>query len=208
MVRLLNTRNVREKVFAKFEGLTDLWGTVLGEPDKQGCWLIYGKEKNGKTWFTVLLAAYFSNFERTMYISAEEGISSHYQDVLNQVNDDLPNMYHSDYLPIDELKQVLKRRYAPKIVIFDNLTFYKDELNSRAVQKLHKEFPNVLFIYLAHEDKNQPYLAIGKFVEKAAKIIFHVEGLRAHVKGRCPGGHIDIDTEKAELFHGTAEIQE
>jgi hypothetical protein len=41
--------------------------------------------------------------------------------------------------------------------------------------------------------------------KKLAKVIFHIEGLKAFVTSRFSiGGEIVIDEEKSEIYHGSA----
>jgi predicted ATP-dependent serine protease len=203
-VRLLSTINVVDKKFEKFEDLTGVWKKVLGTPTKHGIWLIFGPEKNGKTWFAIMLFIVLSRFEKALYLSAEEGISQHFQDTLLRVGipKNTKGLLYYEYLEISLIQEVLSRRGAPKIVILDNMTIYADELKNGQLRKLTKQFPDVLFIILAHEESGEPYTATGKMAKRLADVIFKIKGLSALVWGRCPGGEIYIDPEKAQLYHG------
>lgn len=204
-IRLLNTKNVLAKKFTKFDKLTGVFKDVLGEPETYGIWLIYGPEKNGKTWLSLMLAVHLSKLAKVLYISAEEGISSNFQETLCRIDPDHNNrnLFYSDYLEIEELKVILSRKKGrPAVVFFDNITTYNEALKNGTVRKLQLEYAFVLFIYIGHEEKGDVYLATGKLIKRLAKIIFYVQGLRVIVGGRCPGGEFDIDTEKAALYYG------
>jgi len=204
-IRLLNTKNVLAKKFNKFEQLTGVFKDVLGEPETYGIWLIYGAEKNGKTWLALMLAVHLSKLAKVLYISAEEGISSNFQDTLDRINLDHENrnLFYSDYLEIDEIKEILSRKKGrPAVIFFDNITVYNELLKNGTVRRLQLEYKYVLFVYIGHEEKGDVYLATGKLIKRMAKIIFYVHGLRVTVGGRCPGGEFDIDTEKAALYYG------
>jgi len=203
-IRLLNTRNVYEKKFKRFECFDGIWLDTLGAPERNGLWLIYGMEKHGKTWCSLMVSVLLSRFAKVVFISAEEGISANFQDTLDRigVHESNKRLYYSDYLSIDELRAILKSRRAPGVVVIDNVTFYQDELKNGVVRKLQKEFPDTLFIFLAHEEKGEPYTATAKLIKKLAKVIMHVKGLSVTVWGRCPGGRFDIDNEKAALYYG------
>lgn len=203
-MRLLNTRNVREKKFKLFDELTDIWKEVLGAPERSGIWIIYGSEKNGKTWCALMVSVCLSRFEKVLYISGEEGISSHFQNTLNRigVSDNNKSLYFSDYITMSEIETILGNRRAPRIIVFDNATVYNEELKNGTVRRLQKEHPNTLFIYIAHEEKGEPYMATAKLIKKLAKVILRVQGLACTVSGRCPGGIFNIDDEKAALYYG------
>src|SRR5690606_22217670 len=137
-IRLLNTKNVLAKKFNKFEQLTGVFKDVLGEPETYGIWLIYGAEKNGKTWLALMLAVHLSKLAKVLYISAEEGISSNFQDTLDRINLDHENrnLFYSDYLEIDEIKEILSRKKGrPAVIFFDNITVYNELLKNGTVRR-------------------------------------------------------------------------
>lgn len=204
MARPLNIRTVFSKKFKTF-GFTGLWKTVFGDPEKGGVWIIYGPEKHGKTWFALLLSDYLSQFEETWYISAEEGLNMDFVATMNRAQLEPSNeaLKFWDYQPVTEVIERLGKRNPPKVVVWDNVTVYKDELAYGGFTDLIKQFPNTDFIFLAHEEKNEPYTATAKMIKRFAKIIVRVEGLAVFVSGRCPGGTLTIDEEKAILYHGT-----
>lgn len=202
-MRISSAKSIFERKFRQFE-LDGDWAEVIGSPDTYGSWIVWGAEKNGKTTFALMLANYMSNFAKTLYISAEEGISSHFVGTCQRVGIEPknPRLYFLEYISVDELRALLTKRRAPGIVFLDNLTIYFDELKNGGFRKLLKDFPNVLFVCIAHEERNEPYTATAKLCKKLSKAIFHVEGLACYVSGRCPGGVIAIDDEKARLYHG------
>lgn len=184
-----------------FEGI---WKSVFGQPEKGGAWLIYGAEKNGKTTFALMLANYLSTLEPVLYISAEEGLQDSFTDACMRagLSPDNKSLKMSDYIPIEELRERLRKRKSQRIVVLDNITIYQDELKNGNLWGLLKEFPSTVFIFLAHEKNGDPYTATAQACKRYAKIIVHLEGLVAFVSGRCPGGRIVINEEKAELCYG------
>lgn len=186
--------------------LKDIWLEIFGEPERNGkMWLIYGEEKQGKTWFAMLLAQFLSQFEPILYISAEEGLGRTFQDVILRSGFDIKNRKFKayGYLPLQELKDSLSKRYAPKIVFIDNVTVYVDELKNGGLQELLRDNQDKLFIFLAHEDRGEPYTATAKMIKRLADRIVRVQGLLATVGGRTKGGQYMIDEEKAMIIHGS-----
>ncbi len=165
------------------------------------------RRKNGKTWFALKLAQYLSGFEKTLYVSAEEGTGKGFVDACRRAGIDsgCRKLQFLEYIPINDLTEKLGKRGAPKVVILDNLTIYNDELKYGAFQSLLRTHDDTLFVFLAHEEKGQPYTASAKMCRKLAKIIAHVQGLTAHISGRCPGGKIIIDETKSALYWGNNE---
>lgn len=204
MARPLNIRTVYSQKFDTFD-FDGVWLDVFGDATRNGIWIIYGAEKNGKTWYALKLADYLSSFERTLYISAEEGLDKEFVDACKRAGLDSSNksLLFSEYKTLDEISEQLNKRQAPKICFLDNVTVYKDELAYGGFQKLWRAHPNVLFVFVAHEERNEPYTATAKMIKRMSKIITRVQGLACFVSGRCPGGTLTIDEEKAQLYHGT-----
>lgn len=204
MGRSLTLKNIYDKKY-KVLPLEGEWQRAMGEPEHNGIWLLYGKDKNGKTWFALKLADELSKGERVLYISAEEGIAKAFRDTCLRVGLDSKNRrFHAiDYEPIEELQERLSRRRSERIIIIDNLTIYKDDLKGNGLYKLMQAYPDKLFVLLAHEERNEPYTAVAKLAHKLAKIIVHIKGLTCQVYGRCPGGVLTIDESKSMLYWGT-----
>lgn len=210
MVRALSVQNLYDKKFKTFP-LTGLWKRAMGEPTRNGIWIVYGKEKHGKTWVSLLIADLLSAFERVLYISAEEGDDKPFVDSVKRAGivpkSKGKNLSFSPYLTVEELVEICDRKKSYNVIVLDNTTVYADDFKGGVLRQLMLKYPNKLFIYVAHEEKNEPSNALGKLAKKLAKIIVRVQGLTAFVSGRCPGGTITIDEEKAQLFWGT-EISE
>lgn len=210
--RSSTVRNLYEQVFKTFT-LPGVFSRVLGEPETNGIWIIQGAEKNGKTWFALLLSAVLQAIVRTKlwYISGEEGKGKTFVDAMKRAKIDPQshkNIVFDKYIPLEMIRERLRKRKAPEVVLLDNTTVYKDELTLKALMALTEEFPDVLFIFLAHEEKGELYTTAAKNVRRLADIIFQVKGLTAFVGGRCPGGAITVDEQKAELYWGTEITQE
>lgn len=205
-MRLSNIRNVLNKK-NEIMTLNDQLTPILGVPESNGIWLIFGNEKMGKTTLALLLADMLSKKQKTVYVTGEQGFDLDFQNVLKRLSlGDNRNLYFSEYVPITELDKSLKKKRSPDIVIIDNITIYVEELAYGRLRRLIADNPENLFIFLAHEDNGEPYTATAKMAKRLAKRIFHVEGNLATVTGRCPGGSIVIDAEKAQLYHGSAAI--
>jgi DNA polymerase III delta prime subunit len=204
MARAISTKTLFEKVYKTFS-FDGIWLSILGVLSKGGIWVVYGDEKNGKTTVALQIAEYLSKHEKVWYLSAEQGTDKEFQATakIAGVNPKNSNIKWSEYIPIDELRSYLAKRQSPKIVFIDNATVYVDDLKYGALRKLLLDFPEVTFILVAHMESNEPYTATAKLAKKLAKVIIRVEGLTAFISGRCPGGTIIINDEKAMLIHGS-----
>jgi len=203
MARTQSVKNLRTKTFKRF-AFTGAYHQVMLNPERHGLWLCWGQEKMGKTQFSLILSNYLSQTDPVLYISAEEGTDADFVDstIRAQISHENKLLKFLAYESILDIRIRLSKPKAPKIVFLDNLTIYADELKYGELRRLLLDFPAVLFIMLAHEDKGEPYTATAKLAKRLAKIIFYIEGLSCTVSGRCPGGKLIINEEKAALYHG------
>lgn len=179
--------------------------SVIGNAERKGCWIIYGCEKNGKTWFTLKLAKEIAKHERVAYISAEEGLDDSFTDAIKRAEiTTSDNILWDEYLSVDEIIEKFQKQRSANVIVIDNLTMYSDEMKPTEIKKkLLDALPNKLIIFVAHEERKEAYPAIARMAKKLAKVIFHVEGLKAFVTSRfSPGGEIIVDEEKSEIYHG------
>lgn len=204
-MRRLSVSNLNAQRF-KFMPFLGEWKRILGDKERTGCWLIYGKEKNGKSTFALNLANDLSKIEPVLYISAEEGTGASYTAAVNRVGilDTNRNFHSWPYVSFEDLRAEIKEnRKCEKIIFIDNLTEYID-LKKEDIVTLLREFPRTLFIFLAHEDeRGEPSGAPAVIAKQKAYVIFHVRGKAAFATVR--GGtnsRIDIDEEAASLIHG------
>lgn len=207
MSRSLSIKNLYAKKFQQFE-FDGLYKQAMGNPESNGIWIIWGKEKNGKTWWALKLADYLSKQAKVLYISAEEGTGLDFVDACKRagLSSSNNNLKVEEYISVEELKTKLQSRKSANVVFIDNCTIYADELRVGALRELMKQYPQKLFVFVAHEEKREPYTALAKLARKLAKIIMHVQGLATHISGRCPGGIITIDDNKATLYWGSEII--
>lgn len=83
-MRRLSVSNLNAQRF-KYMPFLGEWKRILGEQERTGCWIIYGKEKNGKSTFALQLAKSLAKIEPVLYISAEEGTGSSYTKAVHRV---------------------------------------------------------------------------------------------------------------------------
>ena len=177
---------------------------VIGEAEQKGCWLIYGKEKHGKTWFTLQLAKELAKQERVLYISAEEGLDKSFQGAALRAGiTSKDKILWEPYLDIEQIREKLNKRKSANIVFIDNLTVYEDEIKKSELKRFIEEFPDKLLIFVAHEERQEAYPAIGRQAKKLAKVIFRVQAFKIEVTSRfCDGGTLKIDNKQSKLIWG------
>lgn len=203
-MRLISIKQAYSKKFQTFD-LDDDWREIFGNPEKNGAWLVYGRDKHGKTTLTLMLAKMLSDFEKVTCCFAEEGISKNIIETAKRVgiDDTNKNIKLSGYETFEELDARLSKRESSRITIVDNITVYNDEVTKKQLLEFIRKHEKKLIIFLAHEERKEPQGALAKLWKKLSKIILHVEGLKAFVSGRCPGGTIIINEEKSQTYWGT-----
>lgn len=205
-MKILSARNLYDMKHSCFD-FDGQWLGIFGNPPKNGVWSIQGREKHGKTAFTLSLVKYLSNFEKVLYVSAEEGTDSLFVDAVKRA--EIPATNRIGFLPyigINDLNLKLKKRNAPRIVVIDNMTVYMDEFKRNGIVDFMRQHENILIIFISHEERKEPATAAGRLVKKLAKIIIRIEGLQAQIGGRCPGGNLLIHDEKADLYGIKTEL--
>lgn len=197
---MTNILKIKHETF-DFDGA---WSQAFGEnPSSSGFWFVWGKEKNGKTWFSLLLAKYLATKAKVLYVSAEEGLGKEFCEAIRRagLSERTKNILFVEYETISDIRKYISKRNAPTVVFIDNLTIYNGEMKSDDLKKLLSDFPDKLFVLVAHEDRSQPYGALAQLGRRLAKIILHVKGLKAEVSGRCKGGSLVVDDEAASLYY-------
>jgi archaellum biogenesis ATPase FlaH len=209
MQRSLTARNLFEKRIGKTVRFdSELLAKAIGEAEMKGGWLIYGPEKNGKTWFTLQLAKALAYYEKVAYISAEEGTDLSFRRACERAGiNDNDKILFDEYLSVDEMIEKFSKPKTANILIVDNLTIYRDEFKSVGIRDFINALPNKLIIMVAHEDRKEPYPACAKMASKMAKVIIQVKGLRAHVVSRfSEGGAIEINDDMSEMYWGDQKL--
>jgi predicted ATP-dependent serine protease len=192
-MKVLSPQNLYAMKHVTFQ-FSGPWGELLGNPPKNGAWIIFGKDKHGKTSFTLSLIKYLSEFEKVLYVSAEEGTDPLFIDSVKRSKINSSNRVgFLPYISIENPNEKLSNRKAHKVIVLDNMTIYSDEFKGNGITEFMKKNADKLIVFLSHEDRKEPSLASGRLVKKLAKIVVRVEGLTATIGGRCPGGMVTIN---------------
>lgn len=212
MSRAKTTKNVFDKKPGKIVSIGDpVLSEAIGKATRRGCWLIYGAEKNGKTWFSCRLAKELAKpdangvRDKVYYISAEEGLEDSFKGAMKRAGiTTADRVLWDEYLTIEEMVEKFSKPKSANIIFVDNLTLYKGDLTPKELKiKLLDKLPDKLFVFVAHEERKEPAPDTARMAKKLAKVIVHVQGLTAFVTSRfSAGGEIVIDEEKSKIFWG------
>lgn len=188
MGKAISNKNMYNTNF-EFAEFTGRWRATFDTPELKGAWTIYGGSGAGKTSFALQLAKYLTNFvDRVAYNSLEQGNNSSFNRSWRRVN--MAEVKNKIYLIKErhkELRERLTKRKAPNVVIIDSVIRI-DDLTRLKFNKLIDDFPNTLFIFIAHEDKaGLATPALGEYIRKQSEMKIHVEGYAAYVLNRQTG---------------------
>lgn len=188
-----------------FEGK---WRDAVGLPELKGAWIIDGESGEGKTSFAMQLGKYFCQIgRRTAYDSIEEGVSKSIQDayIRTGMSDVSGKFLLLDKEPIGELKERLKKRRSPDVIIIDSVQY--TGLTTKEYKELVDDFPNKLFIFISHADGLKPKGALAQAIYYDAFVCIRVKGFIAFVKKSRYGGagKITISEHKAHEYWAMAQ---
>lgn len=209
MKRSVTVRNLYDKrAGATVTFQSELFIRGIGEAEKKGIWLLYGPEKNGKTWFTLQLARDLAATEKVAYISAEEGLDKSFRDACTRAGispDD--RILFDEYMPVEDIIEKYNKPRTPHIIFLDNLVVYQDELSGLGIRRLSEALPNKLIVCVGHEERKEPYPAAARMAKKLAKVYFHIKGLKVFIVSRFApqGGEITIHEDLSEMYWGDTE---
>ncbi len=188
MARALSNKNVCDANFnvANFDGR---WLASIGKPELRGAWIIYGESGSGKTHFALELLAYLTRFvNQGVYNTIEQGMSLSFQNAWLDANMASVGKRVIVYSKVQmaELRERLRKRRSPQVVVIDSITALVG-FTRQTFAQLIDEFPDKLFIFIAHEEGGKPYPAIAKHVRKLSEVKIRVEGFKAFVTSRFTG---------------------
>lgn len=177
---------------------------AFAEPEASGTWFVWGNSGNGKTNFLLQLIKELAKFERVLYNSLEEGDAHTMQRAWqNNRMQDCGRKVQLICEPIDELKERLRKRQSPNVIVIDSFQYTFMQFGDYL--KLKKEFPRKLFIYNSQADGKNPMGKAAIKVMYDASLKIWIEGYKAFSKGRYighNGGEYTIWDEGAAKYWG------
>jgi len=157
---------------------------LIGAPELKGSWIIWGDSSNGKTSFALQLAKELTKHRRVAYNSMEEGVSLTMATAFKRVGMEAvkKRIVLLDNEPLEELKERLRRRRSPDIIIMDSLQYVGIDYDG--YKELKEEFLDKLFIWISHADGKKPKGSVAEAVRYDAPVKIRVEGYKAFATSR------------------------
>lgn len=184
MGRAISNKNVLQARFdvADFDGA---WLASFGRPELRGSWIIYGGSGSGKTTFVLMMCKYLTRFRRVAYDSIEQGLSLSLQRAWERVNmgEAGTGIVLLDKENLRDLRKRLKKKQSPDVVVIDSVHYLR-RFYDKDYQDFCDEFPDKLFIWIAHEKGGLPKGMLAQNIRYDAEIKVRVEGYKAFVTTR------------------------
>jgi len=167
---------------ASFDGP---WLRAFGRPELRGSWLIYGDSGSGKTTFNLQLAKYLTRFGHVAYDSLEQGRCGSFQNAWRFVGMEEAgsNIVIWDKKTLAEVRRDLQKRRSPDIVFIDSLHYWLG-FKMNDYMNLLADFPQKLFIFVAHERTGEPKGDMAKYIRYNSDVKIHTEHFKAMVTTR------------------------
>jgi len=202
--RALTVGDIFNKVYELID-FTGEWYDAFAKPETTGVWFIWGNSGNGKTSFILHLIKALAAFYTILFNSREEGTTHTLRKSFEEFDmNDVKSKLHVVNEPIEDLKERLRKKKSPHVVIIDSYQYmqmtYRDYLDFK------EEFAEKkLLIFISHADGKMPAGRSAKSVMYDAKLKIFTEGYRAFSKGRYIGkvGYYDIWKERAIEYWGS-----
>lgn len=167
---------------------TGAWQALVGNPERTGAWIIWGRSGNGKTRFALQLGKYLTHFGRVAYNSLEEGASVAMRTAFLEtgMQDTARRLVLLDKEPIEELQDRLRRHKSPEIIVIDSLQY--TAMTYAQYRELCQEFRQKLFVFVSHAEGREPAGRVAKSIRFDANVKIFIEGYMAYAVSRYGGG--------------------
>lgn len=183
-MRAISNRNILDAKF-KTADFTGKWLASFGRPSLSGLWMIYGSSGSGKTTFTLMLCKYLTEFGKVAYDSLEQGFSLSMQIAWRRVHMEEAGdrIVLLDKEQLKQLKERLKKRKSPDIIVIDSVKYVLG-LKLSDIMSLKDQFPDKLFIFIAHEKNSEPDGALAGAIKYDADVKIRTSGYTAYFTTR------------------------
>lgn len=180
------------------------WNDLVGKPSKKFHMMVYGRPKQGKSYFCFDLAQYLSNFGKVLYIAAEEGFSATLQKKLQDMGGDNPNLDFANFRDYETIKGQIPR-HDYRFVIIDSVNYIKIE--PEEIEELKAENPRMALITVQQATKDGKFRGSQQYAHNCDIIIEVIEGV-AHHQGRFQvHSEMPIFTKPEEKKGGTKKLE-
>lgn len=177
--------NSEELLKMEFEtiGLQGKYRQLIGDPSVGFTAMVYGLPKSGKSTLCLDFAKYLAaHHGKVLFCAIEEGFGYTLKEKIERLKADHPNLFLTDRVP-DNLGDY-------QFVFIDSVS--KAGMDISEIDRLHKSFPEVSFIFIYHTTKEGKFKGVNSHAHEV-DVIIQVEKGVATATGRfSAGGRLEM----------------
>jgi predicted ATP-dependent serine protease len=176
---IMSSRDLKDYRYDNYE-FDGKWLDLVGKPAKKFHMMVYGRPKQGKSYFCFDLAQYLSNFGKVLYIAAEEGFSATLQKKLEDMGGDNDNLDFANFRDYETIKNALPG-HDYRFVVIDSVNYIRIE--PEQIEELKADNPRMALITVQQATKDGKFRGSQQFAHNCDIIIEVIQGV-AHSTGR------------------------
>jgi hypothetical protein len=176
---IMSSRDLKDYRYDNYD-FDGKWLDLVGKPAKKFHMMVYGRPKQGKSYFCFDLAQYLSNFGKVLYIAAEEGFSATLQKKLDDMGGDNDNLDFANFRDYDTIKNALPG-HDYRFVVIDSVNYIRIE--PEQIEELKADNPRMALITVQQATKDGKFRGSQQFAHNCDIIIEVIQGV-AHSTGR------------------------
>ena len=176
---IMSSRDLRDYRYDQYD-FEGKWFDLVGKPGKKFHMMVYGRPKQGKSYFCFDLAQYLSNFGKVLYIAAEEGFSATLQKKLEDMGGDNDNLDFANFRDYETIKNALPG-HDYRFVVIDSVNYIRIE--PEEIEELKANNPRMALITVQQATKDGKFRGSQQYAHNCDIIIEVIQGV-AHSTGR------------------------
>ena len=176
---IMSSRDLKDYRYDNYD-FDGKWLDLVGKPARKFHMMVYGRPKQGKSYFCFDLAQYLSNFGKVLYIAAEEGFSATLQKKLEDMGGDNDNLDFANFRDYDTIKNALPG-HDYRFVVIDSVNYIRIE--PEQIEELKADNPRMALITVQQATKDGKFRGSQQFAHNCDIIIEVIQGV-AHSTGR------------------------
>ena len=176
---IMSSRDLKDYRYDNYD-FDGKWLDLVGKPARKFHMMVYGRPKQGKSYFCFDLAQYLSNFGKVLYIAAEEGFTATLQKKLEDMGGDNDNLDFANFRDYDTIKNALPG-HDYRFVVIDSVNYIRIE--PEQIEELKADNPRMALITVQQATKDGKFRGSQQFAHNCDIIIEVIQGV-AHSTGR------------------------
>ena len=176
---IMSSRDLKDYRYDNYD-FDGKWLDLVGKPARKFHMMVYGRPKQGKSYFCFDLAQYLSNFGKVLYIAAEEGFSATLQKKLEDMGGDNDNLDFANFRDYETKKNALPG-HDYRFVVIDSVNYIRIE--PEQIEELKADNPRMALITVQQATKDGKFRGSQQFAHNCDIIIEVIQGV-AHSTGR------------------------